>query len=374
MIHPLAYDPRHALNAICPYFTMFPMEYPMRALAKHRVHKPVVIDPFCGRGTTLYAARVLGLKARGIGTSPIAVAIAQAKLCSAEKKATLTLARAFVEEGKTGTIPDSPFFRRAFHPDTLRHICAIRHGLLGPRGSSDAAVLLRAATLGCLHGPTAKNLEQQGYFSNQMPRTFASKPDYSVRYWRRYGLRAPKVDALKVLARKLNRIQLPKSDVRTSIADVKLGDSRCATSLPTSKRDFSVVVTSPPYFGMCTYVQDQWLRNWFIGGAATIDYARTEQLSHAGKAAFAESLGQVWRNMARSEFSDLDMYVRFGTIACAKADAKELMAQSLEDSGTKWRCVSTRAASTASAGRRQAAQMSAGSDAPLEYDFHLVRR
>ena len=25
-------DSRYALNAICPYFTMFPLEYPMRVL------------------------------------------------------------------------------------------------------------------------------------------------------------------------------------------------------------------------------------------------------------------------------------------------------------------------------------------------------
>lgn len=58
----LAYNPNYALNAICPYFTMFPLEYPLRVLKKHRKDKPVVLDPFCGRGTTLFAARSLGLE------------------------------------------------------------------------------------------------------------------------------------------------------------------------------------------------------------------------------------------------------------------------------------------------------------------------
>jgi hypothetical protein len=353
---------------------MFPVEYPLRVLGKYKSGAPVVLDPFCGRGTTLYAARVLGLKSRGIDTSPIAVAIAQAKLCSADNEAALALARTVLKEVEPGSLPETPFFQHAFDPDALRQICTIRKGLLGRHGKSDAAVLLRAAVLGCLHGPKAKHLEQQGYLSNQMPRTFASKPDYSVRYWRRHRLKPPKVDVLTVLARKLSRIEIPKTIRGASVAHVRLGDSRLSASLPGRKQDFSVVVTSPPYFGMCTYVQDQWLRNWFIGGSATIDYARSEQLSHAGKTAFAESLGEVWRNMARTRASKLDMYVRFGTISCAKADAKELMAQSLESSGVKWRCVSTRAVSTVAAGRRQAAQMTADSDAPLEYDFHIVRR
>jgi hypothetical protein len=55
-MRPLAYNPSFALNAICPYFTMFPLEYPLKVLRQHRVAKPVVVDPFCGRGTTLFAA------------------------------------------------------------------------------------------------------------------------------------------------------------------------------------------------------------------------------------------------------------------------------------------------------------------------------
>jgi len=60
----LAYRPENALNAICPYFTMFPLEYPLRVLRRHIAARPTVVDPFCGRGTTLFAARKLGLTAR----------------------------------------------------------------------------------------------------------------------------------------------------------------------------------------------------------------------------------------------------------------------------------------------------------------------
>jgi DNA modification methylase len=79
----LAYKKDFAFNAICPYYTMFPLEYPMRILEKHRRMSPVILDPFCGRGTTLYAARRLGLRAYGLDTSPIGAAVAQSKLASA---------------------------------------------------------------------------------------------------------------------------------------------------------------------------------------------------------------------------------------------------------------------------------------------------
>ena len=44
-----------ALNGICPYFTMFPLEFPLGVLLRHAKRGEAVLDPFAGRGTTLYA-------------------------------------------------------------------------------------------------------------------------------------------------------------------------------------------------------------------------------------------------------------------------------------------------------------------------------
>ena len=76
----LAYNKDYAFNAICPYYTMFPLEYPMGIIANHRHDNPVILDPFCGRGTTIYAARKLSLRSYGLDISLIATSIAQAKL------------------------------------------------------------------------------------------------------------------------------------------------------------------------------------------------------------------------------------------------------------------------------------------------------
>ncbi|MFZ2950727.1 MAG: hypothetical protein WA003_14725, partial [Desulfuromonadaceae bacterium] len=279
----------------------------------------------------------------------------------------------YITRDRTGDIPTSEFFRAAFNPTVLRQLCAIRQGLLLTEQDTDVDVLLRAAMLGCIHGPNSKHPETQSYFSNQMPRTFAAKPDYSVRFWKARGLTAPKVDVLAVLRRKLVRLQSPCLPEGGSFADARLGDSRCADSLPLASRDFSVVVTSPPYYGMRTYIEDQWLRNWFLGGPDHVEYGNATQLEHAGKAAFAESLGAVWENMARTHANQLHMYVRFGIIPSAKADPKALIRDSLESSGIAWRVVSTRPAATAAAGKRQADHMLSGSTAATEYDFHIYR-
>jgi DNA methylase len=164
---------------------MFPLEYPLQIIRKHKADAPVILDPFCGRGTTIYAARKLGLKSYGFDTSPIAAAIARAKLASASLEDVITLGEKLVAVAPKD-IPETRFFKRAFFKATLRELCSLREGLLAEK--SDASAILQAATLGCLHGPMVKGDGTPSYFSNQMPRTFASKPDFSLRFWKERDL------------------------------------------------------------------------------------------------------------------------------------------------------------------------------------------
>ncbi len=371
----LAYNKENALNAICPYFTMFPLEYPNRVLQKYRQEKPVVLDPFCGRGTTLFAARKFGFSAWGIDSSPVAVAIAKAKLASCDIEAPLRLAAELIESVDPADLPDTSFFHSAYHQSTLRDICSLREGLLGLDEETDASAILRAAALGCLHGPLPKHVENAGYFSNQMPRTYASKPDYAVRYWSERDLKAPKIDVLRVLRRKIERLAGLEQASPCPTSQVLHGDAQSEGVFKSIGIPPSIVITSPPYYGMRTYVQDQWLRNWFLGGPDAIDYSAGPQLDHGGQQVFAESLGKVWKNIACSAESSesLHMYVRFGIIPSAQVDARKLFRASLEESEVDWRLVSTRSAKSADVGKRQADQMKAESAAAVEFDFHVER-
>src|SRR5690349_2261633 len=74
------------LNAVCPYYTMFPLDFPLGQLRLYPDARRV-LDPFCGRGTTLYAARLTGRQAVGIDINPVAVAIARAKTVQASAAA-----------------------------------------------------------------------------------------------------------------------------------------------------------------------------------------------------------------------------------------------------------------------------------------------
>src|SRR5579859_4184436 len=203
---PLWADSTHALNAVCPYFTMFPLEFPLQRL-KRESKSPILLDVFCGRGTTLYAARLCGLEAYGIDASAVAVAIARAKLARTTTGHVIRFAKRLLATYRHVSTPKGAFWSNAYDRKTLSEICRIRHGLLTQRRSdeSDASIMLRAVMLGALHGPTSVQQENTSYFSNQMPRTYASKPAYSVRYWRKHRLRPAYVNVLSVVKRRTMR-------------------------------------------------------------------------------------------------------------------------------------------------------------------------
>jgi hypothetical protein len=269
-------------------------------------------------------------------------------------------------------IPENTFFLKAYRASALRQICAVREGLIALKEETDASILLRAAMLGCLHGPRSKTSKTAGYFSNQMPRTFSTKPEYSVRYWKKEGMIAPRVNILNVLKRKLSRIEGIEKRAEGLAGHILCADARTIRLRRKIQRKTSLVVTSPPYYGMRTYVEDQWLRMWFLGGPATVEYGNANQISHGGQETFVEELATVWQRIAKSEADEIDLYIRFGSVPSAKSDPSKIIRSSLSKSGD-WELVSVRNASNSCEGKRQADQMGSLSDAAIEYDFHAVR-
>src|SRR5215510_13044067 len=103
------------LNGICPYFTMFPIEFPYLILKKQASPGDWVADPFCGRGTTIYASRILGLPSVGIDSSPVAVAISQAKLANTSSKAIVRSAQKILDSiNEPSDVPMGEFWDWAF--------------------------------------------------------------------------------------------------------------------------------------------------------------------------------------------------------------------------------------------------------------------
>jgi DNA modification methylase len=358
-----------ALNGICPYFTMFPLDFPLNILKRKARSSDVVLDPFCGRGTTNFAARLIGLRSIGVDSSPVAAAITASKLAKTTYKDILTEARAIVAEGEARHIPTGKFWRRAFHPSVLDALCRFRETFL-ESCATDTRIALRGIILGALHGPKQKTFPS--YFSNQCPRTYAPKPAYAIRYWKERGLNPEAVDILALIGRRARRYYGTSLD---AVGIVRLADSREAGAVQPEEPHtrFNWVITSPPYYGMRTYVADQWLRNWFVGGPDTVDYANRDQVLHSSPEKFAAELRQVWRNASNVCAPSAKMVIRFGGITDRSADPLGIIKESLTRSG--WKITTIRQAGTAAHGRRQADTFLRKRSKPvLEYDIWTVKR
>ncbi|WP_420070537.1 DNA methyltransferase [Cupriavidus gilardii] len=358
-----------ALNGICPYFTMFPLEFPLNILQRKARAGDVVLDPFCGRGTTNFAARLVGLRSLGVDSSPVAAAITASKLATATVEDILAEARKILTEREAHRIPTGEFWQWAFHSTVLDSLCRFREAFLEDC-ATDARIALRGIVLGALHGPKQKTFPS--YFSNQCPRTYAPKPAYATRFWQGRGLAPEPIDVLAVIERRAKRYFGTSSDITGA---VRLADSREAGALHPDTADtrFDWVITSPPYYGMRTYIPDQWLRNWFVGGPDAVDYSNRDQVVHSSPEDFAADLRRVWRNAEEVCADDARMVIRFGGITDRRADPLDLIKSSLGDSG--WRITTIREAGSATEGKRQAdAFLRTKSKPMVEYDVWATRQ
>ncbi len=366
----LSYDHRHRLNTVCPYYTMFPLEFPMDLL-HGKPSSLVILDPFCGRGTTNYAARCLGFRSYGFDTSPVAVAISKAKLSTTTTENITTLANHYLAEPAQYRVPEGNFWQYAYHPKTLDEICRIRSRLLQAE-SSDSVHLLRAVMMGALHGPLPVNIDCAGYFSNQMPRTFAVKPRYAVNYWKNHALhQPPRIRVINVIKRRSEAVLRYTNPSMMSPAAIQRGNSANWSTFRKISDPIDLVISSPPYYGVRTYIEDQWLRYWFLGGSPRVAYGGHPQLDHGSPEKFAADLSRVWKNVALVGSSGLRMVLRFGRTGSRSVTPETILRRSLALSGLEWKINESRNCGTAADGKRQAEHMGKDSTPSQEHDYFI---
>ena len=361
-------DPFLRLNAICPYYTMFPLEFPFSSLSD-AVPGDWVLDPFCGRGTTNYAARLRNLRSIGIDSNPVATSVARAKFVNPKYSQVTKLCKKIIEDDiDPEEIPQGKFWDLCYHPSTLLQICILREQLKKDC-STDTRIALRALMLGVLHGPLRRGLPS--YLSNQMPRTYATKPNSAINFWEKRNLSPSEINVVDVVERKSKYLftYLPPK-IQGEILET---DNRCSFS-SSIKTKFNWIITSPPYYGMSSYTPDQWLRKWFLGGTSQVDYSQKLQLCHGSESSFAHELSQVWKNVADVCTDGAHMIIRFGSLPSLACDPKSLLEHSLQYQNSEWEILDIRDAGIPRQGMRQAEQFNNSNlgGARNEIDLHAI--
>jgi hypothetical protein len=357
---PRSNSPILRLNTICPYYTMFPLSFPFRVLNGAQPNE-WVLDPFCGRGTTNFAARLRGIPCIGVDSNPVAAAIAAAKHIMVAKEEVVEVCRSILADtSPPRNVPSGEFWKICYGESTLMDICKIREHLLTCE-LTESHIALRALMLGILHGQRRKG--SPAYLSNQMPRTYATKPEAALRFWNRTGHAPPKIDVLDVVSR---RAEFIFTDIPSLVAgNVVLGDSRDINSQMVGG-PFKWVITSPPYYGMDSYGPDQWLRNWFMGGPDTVTYGQDGQLSHGGENIFIAELANIWHKVSLVCSPEAHLIIRFGALPSLSRDPGTLLKKSIKGSNCGWRVVTIRNAGTSPRGRRQADQFGKNTGSAIE--------
>ena len=250
-----------------PYYAMFPVDFAFNVIREHSSANGRVLDPFAGRGTSIYAATALGRDAVGIEINPVGWVYGKTKLKPAKEKVVLNRladiadsARNYSDE--TEGLPE--FFSVCFCPEVLNFLLAAK-SRLNWRGNNVDRTLI-AFILYYLHNNIGQGL------SNQMKQTIAMSPSYSLRWWRANGYATPpQINPQTLLAKKIKWRYEKGVPQICAAGEMLLGDSERQldkVKRPTCSRErFSLLLTSPPYCSVVNYYTDQWLRLWVLGGA-----------------------------------------------------------------------------------------------------------
>ncbi len=310
-----------------------------------------ILDPFCGRGTTNLAARLNGIYSIGIDSSEVAYAISSAKMVEVTADGVMAAYDSIVAHSEEEDVPVGDFWSLMYNPLVLKTLCKIRSALLEDCKTPER-IALRGIILGALHGPLLVN-GSSSYLSNQFPRTYASKPDYSVRYWKKVGLtHPPNVNVRDVVMKRAYRcyselINPPKGFIIKGDSTEKETFEKIKAL--NGKVKFDTVITSPPYHGISTYIPDQWVRNWFVGGPDRVEYTTRGQATGDIRS-FINQLNAVWSNCGDLCSDGTHMFVRFGEIGDKSIDPAEIIHKTFD--GTFWKIDSVVGAGAPKKGRR----------------------
>lgn len=318
---------RHPLHSLCPYFAMFPEQFVAKHLLAYTERGDLVFDPFCGRGTTIFESLLNGRNAAGLDINPVAACVAGAKADPPTLPAVIERLHQLewqCNEAEVGQWPDPEFFRKCFHPRTLREVLYLRQNLKWKRSKVDR--FIAAVVLGVLHGESHKS---ENCLSNRMPRTISTKPGYSVRWWSAKGLVAPERATFEIV-RRTSAFRLSEAGAQMK-GKVKCQDVRRASVVfPELRGKVRLIVTSPPYLDTTDYREDQWLRLWFLGGPHQPSRNKSDD-RHTNVGRYWKFLSEAWGGCAALVCRGAIIIVRIGGTKLPKEDLAAGLKSSLLD-------------------------------------------
>jgi hypothetical protein len=318
---------RNRLHSICPYYAVFPESFARIMVLAHSDMGDVVFDPFCGRGTAVLEGLLLGREGGGSDINPVAVCISRAKCAPPKLIDVLKRLRhleALSDVSLEDTARDDEFFALCFSEGTLGQLLYLRRELRWDADPIDC--FITAVALGCLHGESDRSPH---YFSNRMPRTISTKPEYSIRWWRSRGMLPPQRDVFAILRTMLTYRLSSPAPPRSGLIE-RTDARRAHEGFRTLHGRVRLVLTSPPYLDTTRHEEDQWLRQWFLGGSCRPTYTNPDD-RHVAVGRYWSFLTEAWGGLDRLLAPEATIVIRIGGARLEKPALLEGLSTSLEN-------------------------------------------
>ena len=299
--------------AVGPYYAMFPLEFAFDVVNEHSKQGQLVLDPFAGRASSVYAAATQKRQGLGIEINPVGWVYAQTKLNPAPQQDVENLLKSLIsisEEDSRQPEELADFFQMCYSEKVLNFLLTAREHLDWKKNQVDCTLM--AFLLIYLHGKLGEGL------SNQMRQAKAMWPSYSIQWWQEHELTDPPEIFLEEFLLKRIKWRYNKGTPEvTEHSRIELGDSTrilpnlVETVNSNQQKQCSLLFTSPPYQGVTNYHVDQWLRLWLLGNSFKLEH---DQKKHRGKFSskeeYRELLESVFKNAAQIMGEDSTIYVR----------------------------------------------------------------
>ncbi len=277
------------------YRACFKPQLPEFFIRRLTARGDAVLDPFMGRGTTPVQAALMGRQPIGNDINPLSVLLTRPRLAPPPLRDI---------EAALATVPwDAPAEAPAdllafYHPETLRHLAALRAWLLERAPLADPAPdpaldWIRMVALNRLTG------HSPGFFSvYTLPPNQAASVESQRRINERRGQVPPRRDVAALILRKSRQLLAKGRPPRHPPALLSIGHAAALRGVPDAS--VALAVTSPPFLDVVQYAEDNWLRCWFAGIAP-------------GSVAIAQHRGEAaWTAMVRAVLAELARVLRPG--------------------------------------------------------------
>jgi DNA modification methylase len=242
-------EPRLGIHSFHRFFGKLIPAIPAAAVELFTKRGDLVLDPFCGSGTTLVEAIIRGRNAVGVDVNPLAVLITRVKTSAPNPDKLLAALEGAVRAGReilSNGMPPPPYCVNLHHwyrPGVIRELSALHNAV-----SRIGDVEVRSFLTACLSAVNrnVSNADPQHVF-----------PGYSKRLRRLDAERGRRIDVFEAFASGAKKRVGYIEELGLSVNGVGKAEvlEGSADRLPDLGRPVDLVVTNPPYISSVRYLE-----------------------------------------------------------------------------------------------------------------------